>query len=61
MPLTNLEFGITIGIMIGLAVAVTQMNKWRPRAGWWLLVAVVGLIIIGNFVEKATTGTSALF
>lgn len=61
MPLTGFEFAIAVAIIIGLSFAVVLMNKWRRRAGWWLLVAVVALIITGNVVEKATTGTSALF
>jgi hypothetical protein len=47
-------------ILIGLPVAVVLLNRWRRNAGWWLVSAVVALMIIGNAAERLITGTSPL-
>jgi hypothetical protein len=61
MPLSGLQFAIGVAMVIGLPVALVMLNRRRPRAGWWMLAAVVALIIIGNGIEKAVTGNSPLF
>ena len=61
MPLTGLEFAFGVAILICVPVAFVMLNKWRPRAGWWMLAAIVGFIIVGNAAERIITGSSPLF
>jgi hypothetical protein len=61
MPLSGLQFAIGVAMVIGLPVAFVMLKRRRPRAGWWMLAAVVALIIIGNGIEKAVTGNLPLF
>ena len=61
MPISGTDFAISIAIMVGLAVAVILLNKWRPKAGWWLIAVVVAFVIVGNLIERLTTGASPLF
>lgn len=58
MPLTDFDFVVFGAIVLGLPVAFVLLNKWRPRAGWWMLAAVVGFIIVANAAERLITGTS---
>ena len=58
MPISGTDFAISIALMIALAVAVIFLNKRRPKAGWWLIVAVFGVVIVGNLIERMATGTS---
>ena len=48
-------------VVIGLPTLVMSLNRWKRNAGWWLLVALVALIIAGNLAEKVTRGSSPLF
>jgi predicted PurR-regulated permease PerM len=61
MPIGGFDFAIGLAIMIGLPIAVVLLNKWRPKAGWGLIVAVVGFVIVGNLIERLATGSSPLF
>jgi hypothetical protein len=61
MPLSSFDLAIFTAIIVGLPIAVVMMNRWRRRTGWWLLAGVVSLIVLGNVVERAVTGTSAPF
>jgi hypothetical protein len=61
MPLTGFELVIGAAILIGLPIAFFLLNRWRPRAGWWMLAAVLFFVILGNVLEKAMTGNSPLF
>jgi cation transport ATPase len=55
------DFAIGIAMISVLAVAVIVLNKWRPKAGWWLIAVVIGFLIVGNLIEKVATGTSSMF
>ena len=48
-------------VVIGLPTLVILLNRWKRNAGWWLLVAFLALIIVGNLAEKVTRGSSPLF
>ncbi len=61
MPISGTDLVVVWALIIGLAIGVIFLNKRRPKAGWWLLAAVAALVIVGNLIEKLTTGTSALF
>lgn len=61
MPISETDFAMGVAIMVGLAVAVILLNKWRPKAGWWLLAVVVAFVIVGNLVERLAVGSAALF
>jgi len=59
-----LTWGTLIGgiaILFGLPIAVILLNRRKRNAAWWLLVAAVAFVIVGNFVEKITTGSSPIF
>lgn len=51
--------GTVVGF--GLPLAVLLLNRSKRNAGWWLLAAFVAIIVAGNVVERAITGTSAIF
>ncbi len=38
-------------LVFGLPIAVLLLNRWR-YSGWCLLVGLIGLIIVGNIVER---------
>lgn len=61
MPISGTDLAVVTAIIVGLVVGVIFLNKRRPKAGWWLLAAVVAFVIVGNLIEKLVTGTSALF
>jgi hypothetical protein len=48
-------------ILFGLPSASLWLNGRRPNAGWWLLLAVIAFVVVGNAAEKAMTGSSPLF
>ena len=48
-------------VVIGVPTLLMSLNRWKRNAGWWLLVALVALIIVGNLAEKVTRGSSPLF
>ena len=48
-------------IVFGFPAAVILLNRRKRNIGWWLLSGLVAFIILGNIVEKVTTGTSAIF
>ena len=61
MPLTAFELAVGVAMLVSLAVGFVSLNRWRHRVGWWMLAAVVGLIVVGNALERIVTGNSALF
>jgi hypothetical protein len=61
MGLTRGSLIVFVVVALGLPTAVLLLNRWKRYAGWWLLAAFVALIIVGNFAEKATRGSSPLF
>jgi hypothetical protein len=48
-------------VICGLPLAIFWLNVRRRNAGWWLLIAVISLLIVGNAAEKVMTGSSSLF
>ncbi|WP_157084545.1 hypothetical protein [Sphingomonas pituitosa] len=48
-------------VLFGLPPAVFWLNTRRRNAGWWVLLAVIALVFVGNAAEKLTTGNSPLF
>lgn len=48
-------------VIFGVPTAVIFLNRWRRNLGWWLLAALIALIVAGNIAEKLITGTSAIF
>ena len=53
MPLSGLDLAIFIAVLIGLPIAVIWLNRRKSPAGWWLLGAVVALLVVGNILEQA--------
>ena len=47
--------------ILGLPFAIFLMNIWKRNAGWWLLLGLGAVVVVGNVAEKVTTGTSPLF
>jgi hypothetical protein len=48
-------------ILLGLPLAVFWLNTRRRNAGWWLVLAVISFVIVGNAAEKLITRSSPLF
>ena len=48
-------------ILFGLPLAIIWLNARKRNAGWWLLLALVALVIVGALAEKVVTGTSPIF
>jgi hypothetical protein len=48
-------------VAIGLPIIVVLLNRYKRNAGWWFFVAIIAFILIGNVVERLTTGASAIF
>ena len=59
-----LTWGILIAgtaILFGLPLAIVWLNARKRNAGWWLLLALVAFVIVGNLAEKVVTGSSPMF
>lgn len=39
-------------LVFGLPVAVLLLNRVWRHSGWWLLAGLIGLIIVGNIIER---------
>jgi len=50
-----------VAVVFGLPMAAVLLNRWKRNAGWWLLAALVAIVIAGNIAEQVATGTSAIF
>lgn len=48
-------------VLFGLPPAVFWLNTRRQNAGWWVLLAVIAFVFVGNAAEKLATGNSPLF
>jgi hypothetical protein len=44
-------------VLFALPVAVIWLNVRKRNAGWWLLLAIVALVIIGGIAEKAVAAS----
>jgi hypothetical protein len=52
MALTWATIIAGFALVFGLPIAVLLLNRRWRYSGWWLLVGLIGLIIVGNIVEK---------
>lgn len=33
-------------------VLVFLLNRWRAKAGWWLMGGIIAIVVVGNLLEK---------
>ncbi|WP_295560765.1 hypothetical protein [uncultured Sphingomonas sp.] len=61
MALTWGTLIVGAAVIFGLPLATFWLNVRRRNAGWWLLTAVISLLIVGNAAENVMTGSSPFF
>lgn len=45
-----------VAIIFGLPAAIFALNRVRRNYGWWLLIGLVTLVLIGNLIEMSLSG-----
>lgn len=61
MPVTLAEFVTAALILTGVPLALLLIARRSLRLALWLGVAIVSAVVVGNVIEKLTTGRSGLF